>query len=518
MNQDPQNPYPPWRSWECITLRQVMNARCCFKPGAPLSRYIVSNLKPNPQSMQNMYTIKHLIQILNRHFREAMLIDPENQLVVICNKELEEAVSCRTFYHYQLIWIIFIQVNFHPEDVHPQSIESLRKYQDHDSLMTASQNIILKERTKEYHITKRIAENNYARLIYWIPEDLMKLLHDHNELIPLTAPTKGISLKNLGYMIVDYIKSKPSIRDPNNKWMAIVNNDPLGALLNVRAFHVGQICFILNKYIDKALRIKHGFPTKFIRNPEIKISEPPVSRSQGTQIPKAIPQNNQSSASSVIQKHPVGTLFKTPDGQLVLKVTQQKVIPCQIQKGSNSTEDQNIESSATTSKAENSQKSKNEPSKTSQGVENQNPQEKKDISTAEDTTSKVSQEIAPSGTNVKFKVPEATLPIKKRFLDDKFKSPKPSLPVKKRILEEFRPMIQESKMTEKDLSFGNLKIRKSRVILENCLGVKGKEKSDSQSSPKHETKDICLTNKIELKELPKVTMIKAIQPDPFDLN
>jgi len=306
--------------------------------------------------------------------------------------------------------------------------------------------------------------------------------------------------------------------------MAIVNNDPLGALLNVRAFHVGQICFILNKYIDKALRIKHGLPTKFICNPDIKISEPPISHSQEKQIPKAIPQNNQSSASSVIQKHPIGTLFKTPDGQLVLKVTQQKVIPCQNQKISNSTEDQNIESSATTSKAESSQKSKNESSKTPQGVKNQNPQKKEDselkanINTAEDTTSKVSQEIVPSGTNVKFKVPEATLPIKKRFLDDGFKSPKPSLPVKKRILEEFRPMIQKPKMTEKDLSFGNLKIRKSRVILENCLRNKGEEKSDSQSLPKHGTKDICLTKKVELKELPKVPMIKAFQPDPFDLS
>jgi len=249
MEQDLSENFSHLRIGKKVEIIKLIDARCRFKWDSPLDQYINQNIGNN----ENISSIKWIILTLDDYFRATQLIDNGNPTVVVCDEKLQKAVQCNSFHYNQLIWIIFMQVEIHPADIPTHEINHLINCRNLETLeQTARRTISYQPRTTEPP-TDSTEQSFLPDTRFQIHEDLRKLISINAE-CQTRILSEGINLTELTDLIIKYLDSRPNIKDDQNPVMIIIQNDPLGKILNIKAFHEKQTETIIKQYIKSWFR------------------------------------------------------------------------------------------------------------------------------------------------------------------------------------------------------------------------------------------------------------------------
>jgi E3 ubiquitin-protein ligase Mdm2 len=86
--------------------RSILNSFYTFKLGAPLKNYILKKKPP----LRESYTLAEILTILKIIIRDGEMFDMRNPAIILCNKELEQALNMRAMHVTEIRELVYSQL------------------------------------------------------------------------------------------------------------------------------------------------------------------------------------------------------------------------------------------------------------------------------------------------------------------------------------------------------------------------------------------------------------------------
>ena len=191
-----------------------------FKTNSTLEQFLLQK----SGNKEKAFTFKQILIVLKNVIRSEELYDPRNPSVVLCSQELERTLNMRALHVSELPNLVISQIENTEEIKYPG-----------------------------YLIFKN-SHSNQTKRFYGNPNVKFGLQPDF---IPILRTVEGcdqtktiFSYKEILELLSRYICSKrETIVDPRNVKMALVENDPLGKVFKVKAFHRCQVLTLLDQQL-----------------------------------------------------------------------------------------------------------------------------------------------------------------------------------------------------------------------------------------------------------------------------
>ena len=191
-----------------------------FKTNSTLEQFLLQKTG----NKEKAFTFKQILIVLKNVIRSEELYDPRNPSVVLCSQELERTLNMRALHVSELPNLVISQIENTEEIKYPG---------------------LLIFKNSPSNQTKRFYGNPNVK--FGLQPDFMPILRT----VEGCDQTKTIfSYKEILGLLSRYICSKrETIVDPRNVKMALVENDPLGKVFKVKAFHRCQVLTLLDQQL-----------------------------------------------------------------------------------------------------------------------------------------------------------------------------------------------------------------------------------------------------------------------------
>ena len=201
------------------TSKKDEEALVKFKTNSTLEQFLLQKT-----GNKEKFTFKQILIALKNIIRSEELYDPRNPSVVLCSQELERTLNMRALHVSELPNLVISQIENSEEIKYP----GLLIFKNSPS-----------NQTKRFHGNPNVK--------FGLQPDFMAILRT----VEGCDQTKTIfSYKEILGLLSRYICSKTeTIVDPRNVKMALVENDPLGKVFKVKAFHRCQVLTLLDQQL-----------------------------------------------------------------------------------------------------------------------------------------------------------------------------------------------------------------------------------------------------------------------------
>jgi hypothetical protein len=300
-----------------INNRSILNSYYTFKLGSPLKKYILKKTSYNHES----YTLAEILTILKVIIRDAEMFDMRNPAIILCDKDLENALNMRALHVTEIRNIVFCQLICLPEK-DQQALQQQQKLLSNPSLSPTHLNqslsvsqppksmpiILLSPPARDCELkasgkTTRdvfpalFPDNKINPSIYSDINARFELKQDFRTLLS-SLPNFKSNQKLFAYAEItkylsSYILSKKELFfDKRNIKVALIKDDPLSQLFQVDSFHRCQVTNLLRRhiiYVSAHSEISHNSQQpNIIQVPALNIKiSPPVSVSAKHVTPSA---------------------------------------------------------------------------------------------------------------------------------------------------------------------------------------------------------------------------------------
>ena len=216
----------------------LLNTSFRVRPHSNLKNYIYNRTGAKKEN----YLLVEILIILKEAIKEEVLYDQGNPSVILCNAELEEIFDMRAFHVSEITFLVLKHLEQVQNDTYWKRFKDLIS-----QLMISNENMPITAHVIRTVRTSRVSVMNEHAKFMLIPNYL-----DFIRTIPGSDPSQTVfAYKEITDLMSRYIISrKDHIFDKRNIKVALVEDDPLGKLFGVRAFHRCQInVFIQNQLI-----------------------------------------------------------------------------------------------------------------------------------------------------------------------------------------------------------------------------------------------------------------------------
>ena len=203
---------------------QLLNKIFKFKEGAPLQNFIqkVTN------TVKSFYTLREILTIIKTVIGEERLFDGRNPSIVLCSKELEQALNQRALHITEVRDLVFNQI----EEVKNTPLETYGS----NGLVHLGRTICVATNIQTHPDAKFRLKPLFLTVIQSIEGvDQEQTIFTYEEACHLLSK----------YILV----KRDVLFDPRNVKLAIVKNDPLGVAFGVSAFHRCQVKTLLRSQL-----------------------------------------------------------------------------------------------------------------------------------------------------------------------------------------------------------------------------------------------------------------------------
>ena len=203
---------------------QLLNKIFKFKEGAPLQNFIqkVTN------TVKSFYTLREILTIIKTVIGEERLFDGRNPSIVLCSKELEQALNQRALHITEVRDLVFNQI----EEVKNTPLETYGS----NGLAHLGRTICVATNIQTHPDAKFRLKPLFLTVIQSIEGvDQEQTIFTYEEACHLLSK----------YILV----KRDVLFDPRNVKLAIVKNDPLGVAFGVSAFHRCQVKTLLRSQL-----------------------------------------------------------------------------------------------------------------------------------------------------------------------------------------------------------------------------------------------------------------------------
>lgn len=215
-----------------------------FRPRAPLKGYLHS-MFPGERFLDTTYFVIHeVVTKVKEIIIRDRLYDDRNPELVLCNRSLEIALNTKALHLAEIRDRVVIQLvpEFHPTARDP--FPGMSYPEDASCFFSPAP----REATEEDYILKRpslVPHNRQVPLdrLFKVEPDLLAIFRTLDE---VEQDREIFSYQELSKFLSRYILAKKMVFfDNRNIKVVIVQGDPLGQALNVRAFHRTQVMTLL---------------------------------------------------------------------------------------------------------------------------------------------------------------------------------------------------------------------------------------------------------------------------------
>lgn len=257
--------------------RSLLDSYYTFKPNAPLKSYIQSKVPPNER--RDHYTLAEVLIILKGIIRDERMFDPKNPAIIMCSKELDDALNMRALHVTEIRELVASQLLRLPERFQVMlrmaaaAAKTAAQQSDLNSSTSSGGTAALPPATVSEPKTSVVHAGGAAAVAPPTPAVAVAKIDpavfaDKSSRFELKSEFRAVlaslpdfdqsrtrfSYEEVTLLLSKYILSKKeTFFDPRNIKLALVANDPLGQAFQVNSFHRCQVTSLLRKQLIHVL-------------------------------------------------------------------------------------------------------------------------------------------------------------------------------------------------------------------------------------------------------------------------
>ena len=209
-----------------------------FKPNCKLKRFIEKYTDTEVHS----FTILQIIDKLNHITKVQNMYDENNQSIIRCTPELEEAINFKGLHSLELLSAIIEHIT---QDLRPSF---QRNYANFNYRISSSAQIDTEERITQ---NQNIMDARMARTKYFLQSNLQELLGLQNQKYTMIEIMEALT-RYLTY-------SATVVIDERNPRIAFIEDDPLKEIFNMNALHTSQKQHIIAHFMKTDMQLQTAF-------------------------------------------------------------------------------------------------------------------------------------------------------------------------------------------------------------------------------------------------------------------
>ena len=219
-----------------------------FKPNCKLKLLIEKYSHTEIHS----FTILQIVNQLNYITRSQNMHDENNQSIIICTPEMEDAINFKALHTLEILSVIVEHITQESQPIFQRNHANSR-FRISSSAQIDAEECITQNQT--------ITNMRMARTKYCLHADLQNLLGLNNQKYTMVEIMNSLTL---------YLANSDTVEiDERNPRIAFIANDPLGDIFNMKAFHTSQKQHIIAHYMTTDI----NWQTAYDLHEEIFIEE-----------------------------------------------------------------------------------------------------------------------------------------------------------------------------------------------------------------------------------------------------
>ena len=209
-----------------------------FKPNMILEDYITNKTGEKKEH----YSLGEVLRILKQIITKEELYDDNNPSIIMCSKQLEEALDQKALHVTEIRDIVLGQVEVMPDQT-----------QDHWP-KTSSPQVGVQEHINAGVVTRSASIHRIIKVEDDTPYRLSKGLYEViKDMMDKESIKETFTYKEIKALLIKYIElRRKQLFDPRNAKVALVKDHPLGKTFGVQGFHYSQIDRLLRKQLTPA--------------------------------------------------------------------------------------------------------------------------------------------------------------------------------------------------------------------------------------------------------------------------
>ena len=210
-----------------------LNTLVKFQPGSKLKSFLVKKTRVE----KTYYTLVEIMIILKDIIRGEGLFDDTNPSIILCDKELEEALDKKALHVTEIRDVVLKElIKISDQNLRDGFPQSKKIISDGSTNRVTTSEDTLQNKPLYQRVMSVFTDANTR---FSVKPKLLSVIR----MVPETDQTKSIfTYKEVMVLISKYILArKDEIFDARNIKVALVETDPIGAALGVKSFHRCQI-------------------------------------------------------------------------------------------------------------------------------------------------------------------------------------------------------------------------------------------------------------------------------------
>ncbi|XP_040564096.1 E3 ubiquitin-protein ligase Mdm2 isoform X2 [Lepeophtheirus salmonis] len=228
------------------------NAICQFKDDAPIWNFLHRKFPHLISLDTKQYKFIEIQSTLSQVIKDKKLFDAANPAIVLCDKDLEDALNVRSFHVSQFSYYITKQFQFIKCEPPTDPRSNLEAASSTDSLSTESNHVPCEyshKNSSQSNLRRQPSVDYKVEGTFIISKELrdtFKLLDNFKSEQSLFEYSEVLS-----YLSKYIIKKKDTFFDPRNVKIANIEGDLLERAFKVKAFHRSQVTALLDREINR---------------------------------------------------------------------------------------------------------------------------------------------------------------------------------------------------------------------------------------------------------------------------
>lgn len=250
-----------------MSLTYRINVKRKFTDDSKLYKYLTYKYPSVYNIEQNLYTIKEILINIYKTIISEKLYDLENPIMIILNKELEDALNVRILHLGDFLSFIEKQMIIHITDdmsftsMNTPPIKNYITCNDGSNYIipvwaskTANAVIARKLKVANFDIEKKYkVKSNFLKVLKSVDDSITKTIFFYREIIDLFNQ----------YIIIN----KKTLVDDRNTTVFIVENDLLGQAFGVQTFSKKQLSYLIQNQLilvtDEEINYENTYRVEF---------------------------------------------------------------------------------------------------------------------------------------------------------------------------------------------------------------------------------------------------------------
>ena len=214
-------------------VKNLLNTLFKFEPGSKLKSFLVKKTRVE----KTYYTLAEILIILKDIIRGEGLFDDTNPSIILCSKELEEALDKKALHVTEIRDVVLKElIKISDQNLRDGFPQSKKISSDGSTNRVTTSEDTLQNKPLYQRVMSVFTDGNTR---FSVKPKLLSVIR----MVPETDQTKSIFTYNeVMVLISKYILARTDeIFDARNIKVALVETDPIGAALGVKSFHRCQI-------------------------------------------------------------------------------------------------------------------------------------------------------------------------------------------------------------------------------------------------------------------------------------